>query len=173
MKNALFDLQNLLRDRFPGAMALSQDVRRFEVVQPALQAGKMVEVTGMDSSMLLHRFMAQQACALIDAADALEPGGLDASTLRHLLWVRCQKASEAVRAADLLLRDGNLRTVLIDLRLRPVRELFALPSSVWHRLRLLAERGGAAVAVFSPCQVVACAAGRWSAPQTSPLTLAA
>ena len=39
--------------------------------------------------------------------------------------------------------------------------------------RLLAERGGASVAVFSPCQVVACAAGRWSAPQTSPLTLAA
>ncbi|MBL9131917.1 MAG: hypothetical protein JNG86_11990, partial [Verrucomicrobiaceae bacterium] len=69
MKAALFDLQNLLRDRFPEAMAVSQDVRRFEVVQPTLQNGKMVEVTGMDSSVLLHRFMKEQACALIDAAD--------------------------------------------------------------------------------------------------------
>jgi hypothetical protein len=173
MKTTLFELQNLLRDRFPEAMAASSDSRRLQVVQPTLQPGKLVEITGPDSGLLMHRFIAEQPCALIDAADAFEPGGLEASALRHLLWVRCQKASEAMRAADLLLRDGNLRVVLIDLRLRPVRELFALPSSVWHRLRLLAERGGAAVAVFSPCQVVACAAGRWAAPQTSPLTLAA
>jgi hypothetical protein len=173
MKTALLDLQNLLRDRFPEAMTASQDTRRLSIVQPTLQAGKLVEITGADSGVLMHRFMAERSCALIDAADAFEPCGLDSSTLQRLLWVRCQKATEAIRAADLLLRDGNLRTVLLDLRLRPVRELFALPSSVWHRLRLLAERGGAAVAVFSPCQVVACAAGRWSAPQTSPLTLAA
>jgi len=173
MKATLFNLQNLLRDRFPEAMAASQEARRLSMVRPMLQAGKLVEITGADSGMLMHRFMAERSCALIDAADALEPCGLEAGTLRHLLWVRCQKASEAIRAADLLLRDGNLSTVLIDLRLRPLRELFALPSSVWHRLRLLAERGGAAVAVFSPCQVVACAAGRWTAPQTSPLTLAA
>jgi len=29
--------------------------------------------------------------------------------LRNLLWLRCAAAADAVKAADLLLRDGNFR----------------------------------------------------------------
>lgn len=49
----------------------------------------------------------------------------------------------------------------MDLRLLPARELLRLPSSVWHRLRMLAERAQVSVGIFSPCRVVPCAARRW------------
>ena len=46
--------------------------------------------------------------ALIDGRDSFDPsasGGLGKGCLHHLLWVRCTKALDAIKAADLLLRD--------------------------------------------------------------------
>lgn len=160
MKISFLQLQALLHDRFPGASPVFHH-HNFTEAPPSLLPGRLVEVVGSTSSLLLRQFCAGQKTALIDGADALDPSSIDSLDLQRLLWVRCHKATEAIRAADLLLRDGNLPIVLLDLRLLPQRELLSLPSSVWHRLRMLAERGNAAVAVFSPCKVVACAAQRW------------
>ena len=53
---------------------------------------------------------------LIDGADGFDLASVEPAALTRLLWVRCRSAVEAVKAADLLLRDGNLPFVLLNLR---------------------------------------------------------
>ncbi len=75
----------------------------------------------------------QRACreryfiALIDGRDSFDPQSIGDPALHHLLWVRCHKASEAMQAADLLLRDGNFPLVILDLILNPLAELGRIP----------------------------------------------
>jgi len=64
---------------------------------------------------------------------------LDKAWLQHLLWVRCNKASESMKAADLLLRDGNFPLVIVDLVLNPPGELRKIPQTNWYRLQRLVE----------------------------------
>jgi hypothetical protein len=77
--------------------------------------------------------------ALIDGRDSFDPCGLDNTLLRHLLWVRCRQASEAIRAVDLLLRDGNFPLVIVDLVLNAPEELRKIPQTNWYRLQRLVE----------------------------------
>ncbi len=161
MSASLAQLRDLIQQRFPSAAAPVFKESAPASESPALLPGRLVEIVGPTSGLVLQRFIHGQRTALVDGADAFDPAGIDPADLQRLLWVRCRKAAEAIRAADLLLRDGNLPAVLLDLRLLPQRDLLSLPSSIWHRLRMLAERGDAAAAVFSPCKVVACAARRW------------
>src|SRR6266705_6827613 len=44
-----------------------------------------------------------QPIALVDGRDSFDPCSLGNSSLLQLLWVRCTKAVEAIKAADLLL----------------------------------------------------------------------
>jgi len=137
-----------------------------EVVE--LSPGKLVEVVSPERSVgvgliLLH--LAQQAqgpLAWVDAADGLDLASLPLELRQRVLWLRAPGVKDSLKAADMLLRDGNLQTVLLDLRLVPERQIHGLPSSIWHRLRMLAEKAHAAVAVFTPSQTVGCAAARWS-----------
>jgi hypothetical protein len=46
---------------------------------------------------------------------------------------------EAVKAADLLLRDGNFPLVILDLVLNPANELRKIPQTSWYRLQRLVE----------------------------------
>ncbi|MEM7148126.1 MAG: hypothetical protein AAF591_23690 [Verrucomicrobiota bacterium] len=87
---------------------------------------------------------------LVDGSDSFDPQSHHPHTLHRLLWVRCHTAADAVKAADLLLRDGNLPLILLDLLLNPLPELQRLPPSAWHRLRALAEKTGAALLAFTP-----------------------
>jgi len=68
--------------------------------------------------------------------------------LRHLLWIRCRKAFDAVKAADLLLRDGNFPLVIVDLVLNTADELRKIPQTSWYRLQRLVE------AVPTACLVI-------------------
>src|SRR5207248_11075516 len=77
--------------------------------------------------------------ALIDGSDSFDPGSSDNSALRHLLWVRCRKAFDAIKAADFLLRDGNFPLVIVDLVLNTPEELRKIPQPSWYRLQRLAE----------------------------------
>ncbi len=172
---AFLELREQLRNRFPGAHGGGvRDGGKGDGSEVGLVRGKLVEVVavGGGAGVVMRRFLeeAEGAVGLVDGGDGFDPEGVSDAVLGRLLWVRCRKAVEAVRAADLLLRDGNLRTVLVDLRLVPGRELAGLPMSVWHRLRMLAERGGVAVGVFTPCRVVVCAARRWEVRGTFGLT---
>ena len=78
-------------------------------------------------------------------------------SLRHLLWVRCSKASEAIKAADLLLRDGNFPLVIIDLVLNTPEELRKISQTNWYRLQRLVELMPTACLVLTRYEMVASA----------------
>ncbi len=97
----------------------------------------------LESATRARRFV-----ALIDATDAFDPGSVNEPVLAHLLWVRCKNATEAVRAADLLLRDGNLPLVLLNLR--GCADAARIPSQAWYRLQRIVEQSGVTFLVVTP-----------------------
>ena len=85
---------------------------------------------------MIHALRQQaQLVALVDGADCFEPF----STTDLLLWVRCRCALEAVKAADLLLRDGNIPVIILDLKQNRGAELRRIPGQTWYRLQRVAE----------------------------------
>lgn len=127
-----------------------------EVVSPRLNAGN-----GLLIHDLLHgaagREQHGQYVALIDGRDAFDPQSAGLKICGKLLWARCRTAAEAIKAADLLLRDGNISLVAMDLQLNPLLELGRLPGSCWYRLRSLAEKSGAALIALTPQRLIASA----------------
>ena len=132
----IIDLRNLLAERFPhpscttasrlitGLSFLDEPIRDglprgtiTELISPGTSAGS----ASLIQALVHCAYRDNYFLALIDGRDSFDPCGLDNAWLQHLLWVRCSKASEAVKAADLLLRDGNFPLVIVDLV--PAREL--------------------------------------------------
>jgi hypothetical protein len=90
-----------------------------------------------ESVRLADKMSVPHPVALIDGRDSFDPQPL--GNAGHLLWVRCDKAFEAIKAADLLLRDGNFPLVMVDLVLNPPVELRKIPQTSWYRLQRLVE----------------------------------
>lgn len=168
----LLDLRKLLADRFPHSQLAA--TARFRTGQPLIDAvtghglpqGAITEISSRNlsaGSASLIAGLVQAAAAsryfvaLIDGRDSFDPAPLTQASLRHLLWVRCHHASEAVKAADLLLRDGNFPIVLLDLVLNQPNELRKIPSSNWYRLQRLVEPTSTTCLVFSRQSMVASA----------------
>ena len=160
--NKVVDLRKLLAARFPhpspppasvfttGVDCLDQIAGGLpksaitELISPKLSAG---------SGSLIHALLRsaqhdQHFVALVDGSDSFDPGSSDNSALQHLLWVRCHKAFDAIKAADFLLRDGNFPIVIVDLVLNSVDELRKIPQTSWYRLQRLVE------AVPTACLVI-------------------
>lgn len=116
---------------------------------------------GLLIAALLQREMAvREPTALVDARDVFDPHSVPTAALEGLLWIRCREVAKAMRVTDLLLRDGNLPLIILDLQSHAPREVQAVPSSSWHRLRVLAEKSGVTLCAFTPCKVVPCARAR-------------
>lgn len=169
MNPRLVQLQSLVAARFPAAMQTHfTKPPSISGNSVSLLPGKLVEVVsppqGTGTGLLIQHLagLDQKPLAWIDAADSLDLASLPSSLRQRLLWLRGRGAKDSLKAADMILRDGNLQTLLIDLRMVPERQLFGLPSSLWHRLRMLAEKTQASVGVFTPFKTVGCAAMRWS-----------
>ncbi len=168
----IVDLRHLLAERFPQARATAQArlptglATLDSATDGGLPKGAITELTSPQPSagtaLLLQRLLEAAArgryfLALIDGRDSFDPTGLDQARLRHLLWVRCGKASEAVKAADLLLRDGNFPLVVLDLVLNPMEELRKIPSSHWYRLQRLVEPMPSAFLVLTRRSIISSA----------------
>jgi hypothetical protein len=110
--------------------------------------------------LIRHAAATHQWVALIDGVDSFDPGAFDNATLEHLLWLRCHNAAEAIKATDLILRDGNLPIVILDLALNPARELRKIPSSTWYRFQRLVEDGAAAFLAITPSAMASSAKHR-------------
>src|SRR5207248_7355358 len=95
--------------------------------------------------------------ALIDGHDSFDPCGFDNVLLQHLFWIRCSKASEAIKAADLLLRDGNFPLVIVDLVLNAPEQLRKIPQTTWYRLQRLVEVVPTACLVLTRYEMVSSA----------------
>lgn len=170
----ILNLRDELRRKFPNTRHVithqqEEGQQRQHMIVPEIIKGGVTEIVGGSMSSgagLLLSFLMEQSAregkwlGLVDGMDVFDPWSVAPSSLERLLWVRCHDAKHAVRAADLLLRDGNLETVLLDLQPLATREVFSVPSSSWHRLRMLAEKTGAALGVFTPCKTVPCATTR-------------
>lgn len=119
---------------------------------------------------LLHAAIRNgERIVLIDGKDTFAPKGLPTSDLKRLLWTRCHEAWEAIKAADLAIRDSNVPLVVLHLTLNPASELNRIPATVWHRLQMLAEKSAVTVLVFSPQAQVGCARLRVSVSGAFPL----
>jgi len=73
--------------------------------------------------------------ALIDGRDCFEP----LADHPLLLWIRCNSVVQALKATDLLLRDGNLSLVILDFKESLEKELRKIPGSAWYRLQRITE----------------------------------
>src|SRR2546423_8110914 len=138
----IIDLRKLLAERFqqPPALTggqihvpllertLEDGLRKgaiTEIISPNPSAGSALLIHSLLQIALRDRFF----LALIDGRDSFDVQSVDADALQHLLWVRCEKASEAIKAADFLLRDGNFPLVILDLILNPAEELRRIPAT--------------------------------------------
>ena len=168
----IIDLRNLLAKRFPhpssttasrlstGLPFLEEPIRGglprgaiTELISPGISAG---------SASLIHAlihcaYRDNYFMALIDGRDSFDPCGLNNAWLQHLFWIRCSKASEGVKTADLLLRDGNFPLVILDLTLNAPEELRKIPQTNWYRLQRLVEALPTACVVLTRYEMVSSA----------------
>jgi hypothetical protein len=161
----IIDLRNLLANRFPsapppaGTRLITGLSFLDQTIGGGLPKGEITELISprrsAGSASLIHLLLhaAQRGryfLALIDGRDSFDPqlpGGN--ACLRHLLWVRCSKALDAIKAADLLLRDRNFPLVIVDLVLNPPADLSKIPQTTWYRLQRLVESAPAACLVMT------------------------
>ena len=165
----IIDLRNLLAERFPRP-SLTAATRLItglpfldEPIGGGLPRGAITELispqTSAGSALLIHALI-HIACrnnyflALIDGRDSFDPCGLDNPSLRQLLWLRCSKADETIKTADLLLRDGNFPLVIVDLVLNAPEELRKIPQMNWYRLQRLVEMIPTACLVLTRYEMV-------------------
>ena len=97
---------------------------------------------------------------LVDAANSFEPSDWVDEQLCRILWVMCGSAGPAIKAADILLRDGNLPVVVLDLQMLPMPQLRRIPASTWHRFQRIIESTATVLAILTPQPMVEGAATR-------------
>jgi len=168
---AIVDLRKLLAERFPNA-PVSAATRLAtglsfldQAIGGGLPKGAITELTTPQisaGSASLIQSLLQAAnrdhffLALIDGRDSFDPQPLGNVLLRNLFWVRCTTALETIKAADLLLRDGNFPLVIIDLVLNPPENL-KIPQTTWYRLQRLVEPTSTACLVLTRRSMVSSA----------------
>jgi hypothetical protein len=163
----IIDLRKLLAERFPHppATPATRLVTGLPFLDQSigggLPRGAITELisprTSAGSASLIHALIDVAYCDnyfLIDGRDSFDPCGLNNASLRHLLWVRCLKASEGIKASDLLLRDANFPLVIIDLILNSPEELRKIPQTNWYRLQRLVESAPTACLVLTRYEMV-------------------
>ena len=97
---------------------------------------------------------------LVDGGDSFDPASHTAATCSQLLWVRCSKVMEVMKAADLLVRDGNVPFIILDFCGLPPVSFKSIPASAWWRLKQLSEITCCRLLVLSPFPLVPCASLR-------------
>jgi recombination protein RecA len=97
--------------------------------------------TSLLLSALSARTAQEEACALIDGADAFDPHSAEAAgvDLRKLLWVRCKNIEQTLRATDLLLQGGGFGFIAVDLSDISPRLVRHVPLESWFRFRRAVE----------------------------------
>ena len=176
----VIELRRHLREKFPAAHRLDRlEAPPASLAMPSLRptplpqppAGTLAEITapgpGSGLSLVLASLLARseslqapsptRPLVLIDARDSFDPASFPPDECARILWVRCRQTDDALHAADLLLRDGNLPMVVLDLASLPERELRRVPLAAWHRLRQLAASTRTTLLALTPAPSIPCA----------------
>jgi len=173
---SVLQLRQLLREKFPGLATRADELpaqrrdgwatgiaKLDERLGGGFPKSAISEVIaprpGCGSALLLLQLLRRAASqnqftALVDGRDSFDAAAVEQSSLSRLLWIRCHNADEAVKATDLVLRDGNLPVVLLDLVLNPAAELRKIPAPTWYRFQRIVEQSTATFIVFTPCAMV-------------------
>ncbi len=129
---SLQEIRRQLREKFPAAHGFAPvpepvaEVSQTFFEPSAFPAGAISEIIpaaeGGGLSLWIAGLLAEPEEAaefpkfvLVDGSDHFDPASHTAAACSQLLWVRCAKIQEALKAADLLVRDGNVPFVLLDL----------------------------------------------------------
>jgi hypothetical protein len=165
----IIELRELLKERFPSAHSgRAPEPETWLTGIPALDEagipmGSLTELVNPTrsggSALLLRGLLEKQVAAghlpaLIDGRDSFEPQSLAPDVCNRLLWIRCRDTRESLQAADILLRDGNLAFVVLDLQFNPAPEFRRIPATTWHRLQSLVARTGAVCLIMTPTRLV-------------------
>jgi len=168
----ILDLRALLAERFPTPPLTPGKILStgLSILDPAVGGGlprgavtEIISRTPSAGSASLIAALIQVAhhsgyfVALIDGADSFDPEPLGNPCLQHLLWMRCRTTVESIKAADLLLRDGNFPLVMIDLALNSFNEVRKIPQTSWYRLQRLVEPTATAFLVLTRSAIVSSA----------------
>ena len=171
----LGELRELISERFPERQRRSEEVLATgfapldEAGRGGLPRAAVSEVVaarpGCGGQWLVRALLqtarrTHQYLGLIDGSDGFDPQSESPELLSHLLWVRCRQTTQALQATDLLVRDGNISLVLLDLRGNSPEELRRQPMSIWFRLQRVVEQSGGILVVLSPRPLVSSAAIR-------------
>jgi hypothetical protein len=182
VRASIVQLRQLLREKFPGLTTRADElsvqrhkgwstgiIKLDEPLGGGFPRSAISEViaprAGCGSALLLLQLLRRAApqnqfTALIDGRDSFDAASVEQSSLDHLLWIRCHKAEEAMKATDLVLRDGNLQLVLLDLVLNPAAELRKIPAPTWYRFQRILEESAAALIAFTPFALISPAEAR-------------
>lgn len=169
--NQAAQLKNLLQEKFPSAARpefgdntklaprkiLSSGLPSLDKM--GLPQGTLSEVypSGPGSSgisLLLVNLLETQASSAIPLALIDLHGRCDFVTLgslcERLLWIHCEQPTTSLQVTELLVRDGNLPIILLDLTSLSLREQnqIAQPSH-WHKLRQFSEASGTTLIVLT------------------------
>lgn len=177
----IVELRRLLAERFPGVRMSAERPEGISrhcatgisqidsLLQGGLPKGGITEITstGISSgSQLFLGSILQEAqkrgewLALVDASDSFDPAGFDPETLSRLLWARCSSAKDAIKAADMLLHDGTISVVALDLLFCVPNQLRKIPSSTWFRLQRILDYNSTALVVLTPEHMISSAQAR-------------
>jgi hypothetical protein len=182
VSSKILELRQLLAVRF--GRSDSPDEQAYATGFPALDRigvprGALTEIVAAPAAGpggalllygLLHAVLARgERIILIDGKNSFAPKGLPQADLNRLLWVRCREAWDAIKAADLTVRDGNMPLIVLLLTLNPAGELRRIPATAWHRLQVLAEKSGVALLAWTPQAQIGCARLRVSVGGAFPL----
>lgn len=179
---SLAELREALEEKFPEMAA--RPARSWETGWAKLDAdggavkrGAVAELCSPAGGgrLFLGRMLAavrqkREWAALVEFGRSFDPQSYAAAASKRMLCVFCENAEQVVKATDLLLRDGNLPLVLLDLQTAPPRSLGRIPTSTWHRFQRLVEMSGTALVVMTPRPMVEAARvrialrGRWDLP---------
>jgi len=177
----VIQLRQLLREKFPGLRTRADELPAktrdgWTAGLPQLDARlgggfaksaitEVIAARGCGSALLLvhllrHAAATNQFMALVDGQDSFDAAAVEQSALSRLLWIRCSNADEAMKAIDLVLRDGNLPLVLLDLALNPEAQLRKIPAPTWYRFQRIVEESAAVFIVFTPRAMISPAQAR-------------
>ena len=178
----IIQVRQLLREKFPGLRMRADELpvqtrdgwasgipKLDEQLCGGFSRSAISEVIaprrGCGSALLLLQLLrraatANQFTALVDGLDSFDAATVEQNTLSHLLWIRCQNAEEAIKATDLVLRDGNLPVVMLDLTLNPDAQLRKIPAPTWYRFQRIVEESAATFIVFTPRAMISPAQAR-------------
>jgi hypothetical protein len=172
LSSRLAALRQLIAEKFPvcelktpGMFATG--LTAFDQSEGGLRRGAFSELVGPLSAGALFTeailaAVERERCfvALVDVGRTFDPQGTKPEALRRLLWVCCANPMQAVKAVDLLLRDGNLPLILLDLQSASPRELRRIPASTWHRFQRLVEPTSTALIALTTQPIIESASVR-------------